>query len=70
MAGSKHVTTRQLASGAAVAVRLLPCRIDVAGSEVPAIGTGCFAKQTHCSRSLDPGVYQTHFAGPPSAFSE
>ena len=57
MAGSKHVTTRQLASGAAVAVRLLPCRIDVAGSEVPAIGTGCFAKQTHS-------------AGPPSAFSE
>ena len=35
MAGPKHVTAKQLSSGAAVAVRPLPCRSDVAGSEIP-----------------------------------
>jgi len=35
MAGPKRVTAKQLTSGAAVAVRPLPCRIDVAGSEIP-----------------------------------
>jgi len=40
MTGPKHVTEKQLTSGAAVAVRPLPCRIDVAGSEVPVTKDG------------------------------
>jgi len=44
MAGSKHVTKKQLASGAAVAVRPLPCRIDVAGSEIPMTKDGVFLR--------------------------
>jgi len=44
MTGSKHVTEKQLASGAAVAVRPLPYRIDIAGSEIPVTRDGVFCE--------------------------
>ncbi len=44
MTGPKHVTEKQLTSGAAVAVRPLPCRIHVAGSEVPVTKDRMFYK--------------------------
>ena len=46
MIGFTHVTEKQLASRATVAVRPLPCRIDVAGSEVPVAKGGVFYETT------------------------